>query len=345
MIRTEKSTAGVDRLFTPLQLWITVLAISLIVIFLYAIKAGAIDISVTNLLTLHLTDTEAVVLGEIRLPRILLACLVGSALGISGAAMQGVFRNPLADPSLIGIAGGASLAVATMIVIVGPLPGLFALYGLGAAAFAGGLITSFFILQLSRLSGDFSVTHMLLAGIAFNALTMAGTGFLMFLSDDQEMRALTFWTMGSLSGALWPAVSFLATIVIPVLCILIRQATALNVFMLGEENANYIGVDTHRLKRTVILCSALSVGAAVAVSGLIGFIGLVVPHLIRLTVSSDHRYLFPLSALLGAGLLLFADTIARTIVLPTEMPVGILTSLIGGPFFLWLLVKQLRLRH
>jgi len=345
MIPTEKTTLGTGKAVTPLQLWIMLLMGTLVAIFLYAVKAGAIDISVSSLLTMNLTNTEATVLSQIRLPRIVLACLVGSALGISGAAMQGVFRNPLADPGLIGIAGGASLAVATMIVIVGPLPGLLALYGLGAAAFAGGLITSLFILQLSRLSGDFSVTHMLLAGIAFNALTMAGTGFLMFLSDDQEMRALTFWTMGSLSGALWPAVAFLATIVIPVLFILLRQATSLNVFMLGEENASYIGVDTHRLKRTVILCSALSVGAAVAVSGLIGFIGLVVPHLIRLTISSDHRFLFPLSALLGAGLLLFADTIARTIVLPTEMPVGILTSLIGGPFFLWLLVKQLRMRH
>ncbi|WP_265332206.1 FecCD family ABC transporter permease [Sneathiella sp. P13V-1] len=313
-------------------------------IFLFSLSAGAIPVSVVSLIGNELSDVQKMVLSEIRLPRILLACLVGTALGISGAAMQGVFRNPLADPSLIGISGGASLSVALMIVIVGPLPGLLGMYGLGLAAFSGGLATSLLILHLARIGGAFSVMHMLLAGIAFNALTMSGTGFLMFLSDDQEMRALTFWTMGSLGGALWPSVIFLATLLIPTLFLLLRSASDLNVFMLGEENASYVGVDTKRLKRNVIVMSALSVGAAVAVSGLIGFIGLVVPHLVRLTISSDHKYLFPLSALMGAGLLLLADTIARIIVLPSEMPVGILTSLIGGPFFLWLLMKQLRIK-
>ncbi len=345
MIRTVSKNLMTIGMATSLQMWAGIMLVTLGGIFMLALTAGAIPIPVISLVGNELTDIQRMVLSEIRLPRVLLACLVGAALGISGAAMQGVFRNPLADPSLIGIAGGASLAVALMIVIVGPLPGLLGMYGLGLAAFGGGLVTSLLILHLARLGGNFSVMHMLLAGIAFNALTMSGTGFLMFLSDDQEMRALTFWTMGSLGGALWPSVFFLATLVAPALFLLLRSASDLNVFMLGEENACYAGVNTQRLKRNVIIMSALSVGAAVAVSGLIGFIGLVVPHLVRLTISSDHRYLFPLSALMGAGLLLLADTIARIIVLPSEMPVGILTSLIGGPFFLWLLLKQLRVRY
>lgn len=312
----------------------------LLLVFLFSLSIGAISIPIENLISGGLEPLQKSVLLNIRLPRAVLAMLVGAGLGISGAAMQGLFRNPLADPGLIGISSGAALAVAISIVLIGPATGFLGLYGLGLAAFIGGMITSLVILRLSKISGLFSVTHMLLAGIAINALTFAGTGILTYLSDDQQLRAFTFWTMGSLGGALWTQVFVSASITIPAIWILIRKARALNILLLGEENATYLGVDTAQLKRTVIMTTALTVGAAVAISGLIGFIGLVIPHLIRLSFGANHQFLIPLSAILGAGLLLLADTFARTIVSPAELPVGVLTSLIGGPFFLWLLIKQ-----
>jgi len=312
----------------------------LLVIFLFSLSIGAISIPVQGLILGDLNQLQQSVLLNIRLPRTILAMLIGAALGISGAAMQGLFRNPLADPGLIGISSGAALAVAISIVLIGPATGFLGLYGLGLAAFVGGTLTSLVILRLSKISGLFSVTHMLLAGIAINALTFAGTGVLTYLSDDQQLRAFTFWTMGSLGGALWAQVFVSASITVPAIWILVLKARQLNVLLLGEENATYLGIDTVRLKRTIIVTTALTVGAAVAISGLIGFVGLVVPHLIRLLFGANHQLLIPLSAILGAGLLLLADTFARTIVSPAELPVGVLTSLIGGPFFLWLLVKQ-----
>ncbi len=323
--------------YTNITLGLGILLVFLLVI---ASTIGAIQIPFQDLVTGQLSEFDQAVLFNIRFPRVLLAAIVGAALGVSGAAMQGLFRNPLADPTLIGITGGAALCVAATIVFVGPIAGYLGLYSLSFAAFAGGSVTCLIILRLSRLSGTFSVTHMLLAGIALNALTFASSGYLSFLSDDQQLRAISFWSMGSLGGALWEPVIVAMTIVIPCIIAISRKSKELNVLLLGEENATYIGIDTQRLKRTIVVCAALCVGMAVAVSGVIGFIGLVVPHLIRLMFGADHRLLIPGSALLGASLLLLADTLARTIAAPTEIPVGILTSIVGGPFFLWLLIRQ-----
>ena len=319
------------------------LLLLLIVLLITAAAAaliGAFPIPALSLLQANLTPQEQAVLHSIRLPRVLLAVIVGAALAVSGAALQGLFRNPLADPGLIGIASGAALAVALMIVIIGPLPGILGLYGLSLAAFMGGLLTSIVIFRFAGLTGASSVTYILLAGIAINALASAGTGFLAYLSDDQELRSLTFWTMGSLGGALWPGVLICASLVIPATFVLYRNAQRLNILLLGESEARHLGVDSERLKRNIIICTAISVGAAVAVSGIIGFVGLVIPHLIRLTLGPDHRLLIPASALLGAIILIIADTVSRTLLAPAEIPVGIFTSLIGGPFFLWLLIKQ-----
>ena len=301
---------------------------------------GTVHIPLISFLDGSLSEQQEAVLSSIRLPRVLLPAIVGASLAVSGAAMQGLFRNPLADPGLIGISSGAALAVSLVIVLAGPLTGAMGLYGLSMAAFAGGLVTCVLIFRFAQFTGTFSVTYMLLAGIAINALAGAGTGFLTYLSDDQQLRLMTFWTMGSFGGALWPAVIVAATIVLPTAFLLTRHARELNILLLGEQEARYLGVDNERLKRIVIVCTALSVGVAVAVSGIIGFVGLVVPHLIRLAISPDHRLLIPASALFGALLLVIADTFARTVVAPAEMPVGIITSLIGGPFFLWLLVRQ-----
>ena len=319
------------------------LLLLLIVLLITAAAAalmGAFPIPALSLLQANLTPQEQAVLHSIRLPRVLLAVIVGAALAVSGAALQGLFRNPLADPGLIGISSGAALAVALMIVSIGPLPGILGLYGLSIAAFMGGLLTSIVIFRFAGLTGASSVTYILLAGIAINALASAGTGFLAYLSDDQELRSLTFWTMGSLGGALWPGVLICASLVIPATFVLYRNAQRLNILLLGESEARHLGVDSERLKRNIIICTAISVGAAVAVSGIIGFVGLVIPHLIRLTLGPDHRLLIPASALLGAIILIIADTVSRTLLAPAEIPVGIFTSLIGGPFFLWLLIKQ-----
>jgi len=317
------------------------LAILLFLLMLTSISVGVFSIPISDLLTGTLTQQQEIVLYSIRLPRVLLAALVGASLAVSGAAMQGLFRNPLADPGLIGIASGAAFAVAIVIVLSGGLiTGLFGLYGLSVAAFMGGLVTCLLIFRFAQLTGTFSVTYMLLAGIALNALAFAGTGFLTYMSDDQQLRTFTFWTMGSLASALWPSIMVAATIILPAAFWLSYKARELNILLLGEHEAQHLGVDSEGLKRSVIICTALCVGAAVAVSGIIGFVGLVVPHLIRLTIGPDNRLLIPASALLGAALLLVADSFARLVVSPAEMPVGILTSLIGGPFFLWLLVKQ-----
>lgn len=325
------------------SLQLPALLLLLIVLLITAAAAaliGAFPIPALSLLQANLTPQEQAVLNSIRLPRVLLAVIVGAALAVSGAALQGLFRNPLADPGLIGISSGAALAVALMIVSIGPLPGILGLYGLSIAAFMGGLLTSIVIFRFAGLTGASSVTYILLAGIAINALASAGTGFLAYLSDDQELRTLTFWTMGSLGGALWPGVLICASLVIPATFVLYRNAQRLNILLLGESEARHLGVDSERLKRNIIICTAISVGAAVAVSGIIGFVGLVIPHLIRLTLGPDHRLLIPASALLGAIILIIADTVSRTLLAPAEIPVGIFTSLIGGPFFLWLLIKQ-----
>ena len=252
---------------------------------------------------------QEAILTQIRLPRVFLAGIVGAGLAVSGAAMQGLFRNPLADPGLIGVSSGAALMVALFIVLGGKYAGLLGLYGMSIAAFGGGLIVSVLIFKIAASSGTFSVTYLLLAGIAINALSGAGTGFLTYLSDDQQLRTFTFWAMGSLGGALWPIVIVTATIIVPTIFILTRHGQSLNIMMLGEDEAKYLGVNTKNLKWIVVVCAALCVGASVAASGMIGFIGLLVPHLIRLLVSSDHRQLIPLSAMFGAILLILADTL------------------------------------
>ena len=319
---------------------LTALSLLLLLVMAVAASVGAVSIPLPSLLSGGLSESQLAVLAAIRLPRLFTAVVVGAALAVSGAAMQALFRNPLADPGLIGISSGAAFTVAVVIVTVGQMSGIAGLYGMSAAAFVGGLLSCLVIFKLAGVAGAFSVTYILLAGIAINALAMAGTGFLIYLSSDEELRTLIFWTMGSFGGALWPSSIVAATVVIPATLLLIRRAGQLNVLLLGEQQARHLGVDSGRLRRTVIICVALSVGAAVSVSGIIGFVGLVVPHLIRLSIGPDNRLLLPASALSGAMLMLAADTAARTVVAPAEMPVGILTALIGGPFFLWLLTRR-----
>lgn len=282
------------------------------------------------------------ILGQIRMPRTLLGLAVGAVLALCGVAMQGLFRNPLADPGLIGVSSGAALGAAIAIVggaALGGLPELFAPYLLSLCAFFGGLVVTALVYRLGRRNGQTSVTTMLLAGIALNALAFACIGLFTYLADDATLRTLTFWNLGSLNGAsyarLWP----LLLVTLAVALWLPRRAQALNALLLGESEARHLGVAVERLKRELVFCTALGVGAAVAAAGMIGFIGLVVPHLVRLLVGPDHRVLLPASALAGASLLLLADLFARLILAPAELPIGIVTALIGAPFFLYLLLR------
>ena len=284
------------------------------------------------------------IIGQIRLPRALLGLSVGAVLALCGVAMQGLFRNPLADPGLVGVSSGAALGAALVIVGSASLGwGLGPLwlqpYLLSLAAFAGGLGVTAVVYRLGRRDGQTSVAAMLLAGVALSALAGALIGLFTYLADDATLRSLTFWNMGSLNGAsytrLWP----LLLVGLGVAIWLPRRATALNALLLGESEARHLGFEVERLKRELVLCTALGVGAAVAAAGLIGFIGLVVPHLLRLLVGPDHRILLPASAMAGAALLLLADLLARLLLAPAELPIGIITALLGAPFFLYLLVR------
>lgn len=335
---------------------LTALAIGLGIIVLWAVGTGAVSIAPAKLLTILLepiglqlpvaySDAERAVLLDLRLPRVVLGCLVGAALGVSGTALQGLFRNPLADPGLLGIASGAALAAVAVIVLGDELglARLMGLYALPVAAFLGGLGVTLLIYRLAQ-GQEGTVAGLLLAGIALNAVAGAATGLVIYFADDDELRTLTFWGMGSLGGATWHAVAVALPFLALALGPLPRLATALNALLLGETEAAGLGIDVERVKRRIVLCVALAVGASVALTGVIGFVGLVVPHVLRLMLGADHRYLLPGAALLGAALLVGADLCARTLIAPAELPIGILTSLVGGPFFIWLLVRERRVR-
>ena len=332
---------------------LTILGVLLLFVTLLSAAIGAVSIPFSQLsaillskIGIHLPveiDPRAdLVLTGIRLPRVLLGVLAGMALAVSGALMQGLFRNPLADPALIGISSGSSFGASLMIVFGSTLPGFVAsslgLFTIALAAFAGGLMVTFIVYTISTRDSQTSVATMLLAGIAMNALCGAGTGGLILFSTDTQLRDLTFWSLGSLGAATWQTLAVVAPFVIIVLIISPWLARALNALLLGESAAHHLGIETQRVKRLVILLSALAVGAVTAVTGLIGFVGLVVPHLIRLTFGPDHRLLLPASALLGGILLVFSDLLARILLQPAEIPIGIITALFGAPFFLWLLM-------
>jgi iron complex transport system permease protein len=289
------------------------------------------------------TQQEAV-LWAIRLPRVLLGVCIGGTLGISGAAIQGLFRNPLADPGLIGISSGASLFAVMGIVIQSTfLPVLGAWLGfylLPFFAFTGAALTAFLIFHLSRVRGQVLVHQLLLVGLAFNALAGAIIGLMIFLATDAQLRSITFWSLGSLGGATWESLGLLAPFGFISLFGLLRLAKPLNLLTLGENQAANLGVNIKRLRWQVVCFATLAVGAAVALAGIIGFIGLIVPHLIRLLGGSDHRKVLLGSATGGAFALTLADTLARTVVAPAELPVGIVTALLGAPLFLYLLLQS-----
>ena len=286
-----------------------------------------------------------VILFDIRLPRILLALLVGAILASTGAVMQGLFRNPLADPSLIGVSGGASVGASLMIVLAGGAVESGLLMGLSLVAlgaFVGGFAATILVYRLATSGIGTSVTTMLLAGIAIGALAGALNSLLSYFADNDMLRQISLWQMGNLSAANWAKVWIMALVSLLLLVSFPRDSRALNALLLGESEARHLGIDVQRVKRRLIVLTALGVGVSVALAGMVGFVGLVIPHVIRLLIGPDHRWLIPGSAMAGAILLVVADSLARVVVLPAELPTGILTALLGAPFFIALLLQQRR---
>lgn len=331
------------------------LGLILVLTMMVASCIGAVKISFSELVSIiayhtglsgqaHFEPQQAAVFLNLRLPRVVLGLLVGAALGISGAVIQGLFRNPLAEPGLIGISSGATLFAVLMIVmevrIFKQLSGTLGFYALSIAAFIGAALTTMLVYRMAMRHGKTIITTLLLGGIAINALAGAFTGLLTYMATDAELRNITFWSLGSLGGASWASIyGLLPFVMIPVI-VLPFMAKSLNALALGESQAMHMGINVRVVKMLVVGLATMAVGASVAVAGIIGFIGLIIPHILRMTFTSDHRLVIPGSALLGATLLILADLIARTIVAPAELPIGILTAVIGTPVFIYIIITE-----
>lgn len=324
----------------------------LILALVAALYLGAYDFnqSLIEIITTYLKIGEhtpdSFVLIELRIPRILMAILTGAALAISGASLQGLFKNPLASPDLIGITSGAVLFAALTIVfgsaVMHLLSPFFRYALLSIMAFIGALLTMIFVYRMATSKGKTHILVLLLSGVAISALTGAVTGFLTYLSTEEELRNLTFWSLGSLAGANWWKVALVFIVVSVGSVLLLRKGKVLNALMLGENEAMHLGFNIEKTKRQIIVIVALMVGSVVAFNGTIGFIGLVVPYILRFVFGSNYHILLPLSMLLGAVILLVADTISRTIVIPAELPIGILTAIMGAPVFISILINYKR---
>jgi iron complex transport system permease protein len=328
---------------------LAVLVAALVASFLLAVAVGTVWISPWTSIRviawkLGITGRPAgvpasteVILLQLRLPRVVLAAVVGAALAASGAVFQGLFRNPLADPAIIGVSSGAALGAIAVIVFAGS--GALAAFGVPLAAFAGAIITAFLVYRLARIGPTVHVATLLLAGIAVAAVISSAMSLVMSFSGEQ-VRDIYAWLLGGLVGQGWGAIGAVVPLVAMGLAAAALTAHDLNLLSLGEERAAQLGVEVTRLKRRTIAVGALLAACAVSVAGVIGFVGLMTPHLLRLVVGADHRRLLPAVLLAGPTLLILSDLVARTVLSPQELPVGIVTALLGGPFFLYLLRRE-----
>lgn len=292
-----------------------------------------------------LDEVQRHLIAQVRLPRIVVAILAGTGLAIGGCLMQSLFRNPLADPGLIGVSSGAALAAALAIVLMPTLPLWLADYNvfvLPVAAFTGGLVATILILRIANMSGGTATVVLLLAGLGIGVIAEVGIGFLVFISNEQQLRDITFWRMGSLGGNGWLQAGIVAVPVAAISIFAWSVAPALNALSLGDDVARHLGVPVMRLQRMIVVTVAASIGTIVAFCGLIGFLGLVAPHLARLVIGHDHRWLIPVSALISIVIITFGDLVTRVAVAPAELPIGLVTGALGGPIFLYLLVRQMR---
>ena len=327
----------------PRQIYILmILGVGSVVAFILSLLFGAFSIPVLNMLSGNATTLQIEILSQIRGPRVILTIFVGAALGISGAALQGLFRNPLADPGLIGVSAGAALGAVLAIIFSSNLLSKISLgvYAVPLSATVGAGVVIALLFFLTRGFTQAGVTYMLLVGIAVNALATVGIGLLTFISTDSQLRGLTFWLMGSFGGARWSLIIPAILIISFAIGCMLVYSRRLDLMQLGENEARRLGVNVRRVKIMIILSAAFMIGASVSLSGIIGFVGLVVPHLVRLIGGPNHAYLLAGSALLGGGIMMLADLTSRIVIQPAELPVGLATSALGAPFFLWLVLRM-----
>jgi iron complex transport system permease protein len=335
-----------SRLVSPTVIIMALLALLFVATVLAGLAIGPYPISLGDILAGLIGEgtRQAKGIVAIRAPRVVLAMMAGSGLAVAGAALQALFRNPLADPGLTGITGGAAFAAVAIIafqdVLLGPLSAPYASFMLPLAAFGGGLVAVSVCYWAARTPDGISMPIMLLSGIGIGTVAGAGLGVVIYVADDTQLRSISFWTLGSLGGASWLPILISLPAVAAGSLYLLSHARELDALTLGEAEAFGMGVDTRALKGRIILVAALVTGAVICLAGMIGFIGLVAPHVARLLVGASNRLVLPASILFGASLLVGADTAARTMVAPAEIPVGILTSIVGGPLFLWLVVRN-----
>ena len=335
-----------------LYLYIIIGAISLIGIAIWSLNTGVYDFGNKSAIEVlvqfisgnnDLSLSDKYVIWEVRAARIIMAILIGSMLAVSGTSLQGLFKNPLATGDLIGLTSGATLLAAITIVLGGYfksyLPEMVQFSLVGIAAFIGSFLSMLLVYKISTSGGKTNVVMMLLTGVAITAIGFSITGFLIYISKDEQLRDLTFWNLGSLAAATWMKNCILAIVLAISYFILLPKGKALNAMMLGEKDAQHLGINVERLKKQIITLTALMIGSCVAFSGTIGFVGLIVPYILRLLFKSNYVFILPLSAIFGSILLLLADTVSRSIVQPSELPIGILTALMGGPIFIAILIK------
>ncbi len=287
----------------------------------------------------NLGDPTSIILLQVRMPRVVLAFLVGGSLAMVGVALQALLRNPLADPFVIGISSGAALGAAIAL-LFGVGVSMGSISALPVCAFVGALFSLMVMYRISSVQVGFSVYTLLLAGVVLNAIFSAFIMFLTSIADPNRVFGMYAWLMGTLTGPDWSTLGILVLYLGAGLIMLGMHAQSLNLLTLGEETARSLGVEVERVKKTVFLAAALLTGAVVSFSGIIGFVGLIIPHAVRLVVSADHRLLLPIAGLVGGMFLMMADTVARTALSPSEFPVGVITALVGGPIFLWLLTMR-----
>lgn len=332
-----------------------IFAVILLFTMIFSASVGSADLSFVDSLKLVATKLPLlgrivdvaefgskyeVIVWQVRMPRIMMSALVGAALSVVGAAFQGIFGNPLADPHILGVSSGAAFG-ATIAMLTGVTASFMGLGAVGAFAFVGALFTVFIVYHVSKISGEISVTGMLLTGTAISTLLSSLISLLMTFHNDR-IEKVYMWTMGSFSAATWEKIGFLSIFVFLGVGVLFLYAGKLNIILMGDDEAKCLGIDVDRIRRRIILAASLLVGAAVAVSGIIGFVGLIIPHCIRLISGSDNKKLMPYSFFMGAIFVTLCDTVARTVAAPTEIPVGIITSMLGAPYFIFLVLKRRR---
>jgi iron complex transport system permease protein len=305
------------------------------------LSVGAVPIPWLDLASGTASSLQKTVFVEIRSPRVVLAGIVGAAIAMSGGVLQGLLRNPLADPQLIGVSSGAALGAIAMIVLGSKLslPSALLPYAMPLAAIAGAMLVISFLYMFAGYFGQFSILTVILVGIAINALAMVGVGIFQYISDDAQLRSLVFWMMGSFGRATWVTVIPASILMLVSMWVLLSQSQNIDRLQLGEAEAMHMGVNVKRTKRILILTTACAVGAGVSLAGIIGFVGLVVPHLARMLMGARHQVLLPASALMGAALMILADLASRVAIVPAELPVSLVTSGLGAPFFLWLIAR------